>query len=254
MRPSVIGTEKPACTVGIALRGVRAGYEAFVLHSGFPPLCEKDVIMQIKHFLLTVISLFLFAGAEIMAQTVGDATYYGNKFHGRRTSDGSRYHKDSLTCAHRTLPFGTYLKVRNPKNGQEVVVKVTDRGPFRKGAIVDLSYAAAKEIGIVQAGVARVEVMEVAAPSGENGGMGGSLLPELQLLDPVTGKYYTASEWAERGEKDRARAKVDGAKAFRTRYLSQTQKEQPRWRVLNDKMTAKAAGTKQSSGLPTLQR
>lgn len=196
--------------------------------------------MKLKHLFLTVVSLFVFAVAELPAQTKGNATYYGNKFHGRRTSDGSRYHRDSLTCAHRTLPFGTYLKVRNPKNDREVVVKVTDRGPFRRGAIVDLSYAAAEEIGILQAGVAPVEVTEVAAPAGGKGST-GTILPELQLLDPVTGKYYTASEWAERGEKDRARAKAEATQAFRTRYLSQAKKEEPRWRVLNDKMTAKAA-------------
>lgn len=203
--------------------------------------------MKLKHLFLTVVSLFVFAVAELPAQTKGNATYYGNKFHGRRTSDGSRYHRDSLTCAHRTLPFGTYLKVRNPKNDREVVVKVTDRGPFRRGAIVDLSYAAAEEIGILQAGVAPVEVTEVAAPA-RGKSSGGTLLPELQLLDPVTGKYYTASEWAERGEKDRARAKAEATQAFRTRYLSQAKKEEPRWRVLNDKMTAKAAAPLKADG------
>ena len=71
------------------------------------------------------------------AQTQGKASFYGNGFHGRLTSDGSRYHKDSLPCAHRTLPFGTLLKVTNQKNGKEVVVRVTDRGPFVKGRVVD---------------------------------------------------------------------------------------------------------------------
>ena len=83
--------------------------------------------------------------------------------HGRKTSNGGTYHKDSLTCAHRTYPLGTLLKVRNPKNNKEVIVKVTDRGPHRKNLIIDLSYAAAKEIDIVRFGIAPVEISQVEA-------------------------------------------------------------------------------------------
>ena len=113
-----------------------------------------------------------------LAQDLGNATYYSNRLHGRRVSDGSRYHKDSLTCAHKTYPFGSILKVRNPRNGSEVFVKVTDRGPFRRGAIVDLSLAAAKEIGIVQAGVAAV-ICDVVLT------MGRSVLGERRVLPVV---------------------------------------------------------------------
>lgn len=112
-----------------------------------------------KYRILFIVSiLFAFASQIISAQTEGGASYYANKFHGRRTSSGAIYHKDSLTCAHRTLPFGTRLRVRNIRNGKEVVVKVTDRGPFCRGRIVDLSLAAAKEIDMLRAGVVRVEV------------------------------------------------------------------------------------------------
>lgn len=86
-------------------------------------------------------------------QESGKASFYSHKLHGRKTSSGIPYHKDSLTCAHRTLPFGTFLQVKNPKNNKTVVVKVTDRGPSSKSRIIDLSYAAAKEIGIDQQGV-----------------------------------------------------------------------------------------------------
>jgi len=75
-------------------------------------------------------------------------------------SNGTPYHQDSLTCAHRTLPFGTILEVRNLKNNKKVVVKVTDRGPHLKSRIIDLSYAAAKELGIVGEGSAQVEIKE----------------------------------------------------------------------------------------------
>lgn len=81
--------------------------------------------------------------------------------HGRKTSDGGKYNKDSLTCAHRTYPLGTILKVRNPKNNKEVIVKVTDRGPHRRNLIIDLSYAAAKEIDIIRDGIAPVEISKI---------------------------------------------------------------------------------------------
>lgn len=171
----------------------------------------------------------------------GDATYYGQKFHGRRTSDGSVYHRDSLTCAHRTLPFGTLLKVRNTKNGREVIVKVTDRGPFRRGGIVDLSLAAAKEIDMVSAGVVPVEIETVA-----NGASMALVepaerpaLPELQLLDPASGNYYTMTEWIKLGQEAREKAKANDARRRRTSYLADTKAKKPTWRVLNDSMTAK---------------
>lgn len=90
----------------------------------------------------------------------GKASFYAQKFHGRKTASGERLHKDSLTCAHRTYPFGTKLKVYNPANGRSVVVKVTDRGPFVRGRIIDLSWRAAKELGIIAQGVATVFVQK----------------------------------------------------------------------------------------------
>ena len=103
----------------------------------------------------------LFSAGFAFAQEHGKATFYSKKMHGRKTSDGGRYNKDSLTCAHRTYPLGTLLKVRNPKNDKEVIVKVTDRGPHRRNLIIDLSYAAAKEIDILRFGIAQVEVSKV---------------------------------------------------------------------------------------------
>ena len=88
----------------------------------------------------------------------GKASFYAKKFHGRKTASGERLHPDSLTCAHRTYPFGTKLRVYNPANGRSVVVKVTDRGPFVRGRIIDLSWRAAKELGIISQGVATVFV------------------------------------------------------------------------------------------------
>ena len=186
---------------------------------------------KIIFILATILSL---TTTTALAQHKRKASYYGNKFHGRRTSDGSRYHKDSLTCAHRTLPFGTLLKVRNQKNGREVVVKVTDRGPFGPGRIVDLSMAAAREIGMVQQGVVPVEVTRVGHVNDSKLLMAQSdaahetALPQAKYLDPATGKFYTMDEWTERGEKAR-----------KEHMARMAQKVQPRYRVLTDKMTAK---------------
>jgi rare lipoprotein A len=88
----------------------------------------------------------------------GKASYYGVKFIGKKTASGEIFTKYIYTCAHRTLPFGTLLKVTNVKNGEAVIVKVNDRGPFIKGRVLDLSIKAAKDLKITQMGVARVSV------------------------------------------------------------------------------------------------
>ena len=88
----------------------------------------------------------------------GLATYYSVKTHGRMMASGERYDKNGLFCAHKTLPFGTRLRVVNTKNGKEVIVTVKDRGPFAKGRIVDLSNKAAEALGMLSAGVVPVEV------------------------------------------------------------------------------------------------
>lgn len=88
----------------------------------------------------------------------GKATYYSAKMHGRKMADGSLYDKNALFCAHRTLPFGTMLRVVNKKNGKEVVVCVKDRGPFGKGLVIDLSNKAASVIDMVSDGVVPVEL------------------------------------------------------------------------------------------------
>lgn len=91
-------------------------------------------------------------------KTRGIASWYGTKFHKRRTSSGEHYDLYSLTAAHKTLPLPTYVKVKNLRNNREVIVKVNDRGPFRKRRIIDLSYAAASKLGFLTQGTAPVEV------------------------------------------------------------------------------------------------
>ena len=86
------------------------------------------------------------------------ASWYGPKFHGRPTASGERFDMYAMTCAHKTYKFGTKLRVTDPENGRSVVVTVNDRGPFIRGRDLDLSYGAAREIGLVEKGVGRVRV------------------------------------------------------------------------------------------------
>ncbi|KVH69641.1 hypothetical protein WL40_04740 [Burkholderia ubonensis] len=88
----------------------------------------------------------------------GRASWYGRGFHGRRTANGERFNMNAFTAAHRTLPLSSYIKVTNASTGKWVVVKVNDRGPFKRGRVLDLSYAAAKLIGLVHAGTGRVKI------------------------------------------------------------------------------------------------
>lgn len=88
----------------------------------------------------------------------GNASYYSDKLHGRRMANGERYHRDSMTCAHLKFPLGTLLKVRNPVNNRTVIVEVTDRGPYSKRFVIDLSRAAARELDIIRAGFSMVEI------------------------------------------------------------------------------------------------
>jgi rare lipoprotein A len=92
------------------------------------------------------------------ADAVGLASFYGSELHGRKTASGERFDKNGLTAAHRTYPFGTMVTVTNLANNRSIVVRVNDRGPFVRKRIIDVSYAAARSIGMVGRGVARVRV------------------------------------------------------------------------------------------------
>jgi rare lipoprotein A len=93
---------------------------------------------------------------------VGFASYYDSRFHGNRTASGERYDEKALTAAHRTLPFGTQVQVTNLSNGRSVIVTITDRGPFARGRVIDVSRRAARKLDFLRDGTARVrlEVVE----------------------------------------------------------------------------------------------
>ncbi len=103
--------------------------------------------------------LFSIAMAQECKVVEGYASWYGKKFHGRKTSSGEVFNKYKYTAASKDFPFGTYLLVRNLNNDKEVVVIVTDRGPYKKGRIIDLSKASAEKLGFVKHGITKVQVM-----------------------------------------------------------------------------------------------
>lgn len=89
---------------------------------------------------------------------VGIASFYGAKFQGRRTANGEKFNNNALTAAHKSLPFGSLVKVICVRNGKSVVVRINDRGPYVRGRVIDLTKAAAKQIGLSHAGTARVKL------------------------------------------------------------------------------------------------
>jgi rare lipoprotein A len=123
------------------------------------------------HLLLLLCGLAACIGAEAMTPTVGDeqtgeASYYADAFIGRTTASGERYDPDALTAAHRSLPFGTRVRVTRLEGGQSVVVRINDRGPFIRGRIIDLSHAAARRLDMIREGVVPVTVEVISGSEG----------------------------------------------------------------------------------------
>ena len=184
--------------------------------------------------LRTLFILVSFCSAMLMSaqqdyRATGIASYYGKALHGRKTSSGERFDMYKMTCAHRTLPFGTILNVRDIKTGRSVQVRVTDRGPFGRGRIVDLSLAAARELGIESRGIAQVEVT-ISQPEKKEE-EAPLRMPnterrhELQLFDPITGVYYAVSDWNNIDKHPEREAELQ-------------RRAQNHWHVLQNRMSA----------------
>lgn len=116
---------------------------------------NHDVLGQLTAVASNTVSRFKQAGL---------ASWYGRKFHGKKTASGERFDMNALTAAHRSLPMNCYIKVTNKDNGKSVVVRVNDRGPFHGNRVLDLSYGAAKAIGITKKGVGNITIERVNAP------------------------------------------------------------------------------------------
>ena len=116
-------------------------------------------------------SLAIFGFGEIQT---GQATYYNNRFFGVKTTSGERYNPYLFTAAHRYFPLGSYLEVIFPKTNKSTIVRVNDRGPYRRGTIIDVSLCAAQEIGLVSYGIAKVSVR---------------LIPEMEITDSLRSSW-----------------------------------------------------------------
>ena len=138
----------------------------------------------------------------------GLASWYGRKFHGRKTANGEIYNMYGISAAHKTLPFDTVVAVRNLENGRTINLRINDRGPFVRGRIIDLSYGAAKKLGLVGPGTARVELIAIGPAGGfSESGMAGRIdVP----IDYDSGKFtFQVGAFRDRGNAENLRAKLD---------------------------------------------
>lgn len=198
--------------------------------------------MQLKRTVLLVMvaCLFVLVGYAQVTQ-VGKASYYGKNAHGKLTSSGERFHIDSLTCAHRTYPFGTVLKVRDLNTDKEVFVKVTDRGPYARGRVIDLSYAAAKELDMLHRGISNVEIVMIDNKAQVPYRLGAQLvIPQLEVIDPDGDGYCLLSEWAERRHQQQVKmlAEKESIQPSPKNVLRESKADSvPRWKIF-DKLSA----------------
>jgi rare lipoprotein A len=125
--------------------------------------------------------------SEGFVQT-GYASWYGKKFHGRPTASGERFNMYRESAAHKTLPLGTFVRVRNFSNKKQIIVRINDRGPFIKGRIIDLSYAAAKKIDLIGPGVARVRIVALGRQVGKLKSPQG-IKPVVEIRDLNLGDF-----------------------------------------------------------------
>jgi rare lipoprotein A len=134
---------------------------------GLPPMPSRRgpaLLLPIALTLSLGCSAHLSSGARPGEVQQGDAVWYGREHHGGPTASGERFNMHELTAAHRTLRLGTRVEVTNLRNGRKVVVRINDRGPYTRGRIIDLSYAAARKIDMVQAGVVPVHLRVLHVP------------------------------------------------------------------------------------------
>ena len=137
----------------------------------------------------------------------GRASWYGADFHGKKTSNGEIYDMYAVTAAHKTLPLGTYVRVHNLENGRQLDVRINDRGPFVRGRIIDLSYAAAQKIGIVGPGTASVEVIALGTPAASQSGS----TPSYTAGDYYSGNFtFQVGAFADRQNAERLKTKLAG--------------------------------------------
>lgn len=192
-----------------------------------------------KIFVITLLAFFCLTACWAQKKQQGKASYYSKRATGARTASGQRLHHDSLTCAHRYYPFGTHLKVTNLRNNKSVIVKVIDRGPFGRGRIIDLSWAAAKEIGMIAQGVAsvKVEIVEKPVPFRPE----EEKLPQIDF-EVAESDYTLEPHWNSKS----AKGKAHQGKNLKKWYIQQRRKKPLQRKMRRKCSTGKRAGMTQN--------
>ena len=116
------------------------------------------IFMNYRYIFYPAFILFLLPSCAKKVTQTGKASYYADSLNGNKTANGERFHNSKKTAAHKTIPFGTKVKVTNPETHRSVKVKITDRGPFAPGRVIDLSYKAARKMDMLKAGVIPVKI------------------------------------------------------------------------------------------------
>ena len=186
----------------------------------------------------------------------GTASWYGSKYHGRKSSNGEIYNKNKLTAAHPSLPFGTEVKVTNLSNNQSVVVRITDRGPFKGRRIIDLSEAAARKIDMIRSGVATVKMEVLTKPESE-------VPSETALVDSVVAEVYYVVQAGSFSDLKNAEMQSEKIKALQADLPVTLTQENVNGKIIHrvlagrftDRQAAdKVKATLSKAGLPTLVR
>jgi rare lipoprotein A len=169
-----------------------------------------------------------------VSSEIGLASWYGPPYAGRKGADGTVYDQNAMTAAHLTLPMGTMVRVTNLTNNQSAVVKITDRGPFVRGRIIDLSLAAAKATGVYRAGVAKVKVEAFAPPVRANADPGGRWCVQVGAFAH---------------ESDAVKLKADLIKRYATAKVIEFPGPTGYWVRVNPKFPSKSTATEVADGI-----
>ena len=194
--------------------------------------------MKRRLFIIALLSTFLSTFLCIpccgQKHQRGKASFYSKRATGARSASGQRIHHDSLTCAHRYYPFGTMLKVTNLRNDKSVIVEVIDRGPFGRGRIIDLSWAAAKEIDMISQGVATVKVERLDNPVPYK--PEDSKLPKIdfEMAEFEPDHYFEKKEKAREKAEAKVEAKEKAVEKAKEKAVEKAKEEKLKYRITRD--------------------
>ena len=220
-------------------------------------------LRRLNYVFSFILTLFFALNLEVSAfatgsgkSQTGTASWYGSKYHGRRSSNGEIYNKNKMTAAHPSLPFGTHVKVTNLANNQSVVVRITDRGPFKGRRIIDLSEAAAREIDMIRSGVAQVKMEILEQPQSE-------VASATTLPDSVVSEVYYVIQAGAFGDVKNAEMQSEKIKTLQNDLLVTLTQEKVNGktvhRVLAGRFTDRQLADRikpelDKAGIPTLVR